>query len=1020
LSEYVLPFANQPRREARVSGEDKKEPDTKEPGSEKPAEADATSAWTGLLKEAAKTLMPVLLTGASLLGFVAFAGAVIVWTRFFAIEVPPDQAVKAVPREELVATGSSLLLLFGFFGVLAVLATYLVDRGGRATPGMSRILLAVVALEGVTAIVIADDKMKLVAIGTLLLLVAVAFAATFFEGLARYEDKLPDREHECEDPVRGVGLLHTADGGLRVCRIDLIVPSVLAAIGVCLASVLGFTDPPGWVRGGIYVIAIAVALVFAIAFLDLFKLLRASRRKERAAVEKRKEKEKKKALKLEEERKKEKADEKAREERPLARFCARIAKCRPGKDQPESRDLKLGKLERKRKLEEERLRRPRPHRLAMAPPGMVLFGLLAVAAVVAPWWILGHWWPAVSTGVALVLCAGLWRIAVRPKPNFMWYGFAVFLSVPLFGTSTLMARNIEDPQVQPVALIRSSDGPDEAIQGIYVTEGDDRIYFANVATEGCTNELTPHSGRLLWVPKKDVVAMSIGPLQGISDVGKSALEMAYTLTPSVETPAAGAVSLTVSEKKSKKLEKAEEARELKEVETQAPSVGDQRLENPGPAVRPNFGTGLSLVPEVASPGAVVELRLSVPNEDVNGFGAEPHGHTLRLNGVPLTPIREATPYADRAEYVKTEGGVLLSLDKQGVYGLSEEEGRPYPLGEGSTYGKARYVKLEDSRATVIDGDLPDHPEYLRVVSGKAGAELAGAESVVVEHGKPEALEPGFLRQAWSKDRIRFRVPEAASSGVVTVECDQLAGSPLLRVPSRPTARIALRMNENSTGIALDSSSSRGEDGEKISRRWTVEGLGRGHRKEIATRFPPRLGAYLVKLTVTDEAGNTDTAELRLLRLPTSLFEFKGHPMHREEIKAAAKALDEAVQARPPKAIELDGHTDHAGSPAMNMKLAFERDDHVVENLLREPKTLPPGELPIPVRELAYGRTCPIDPRIGSRPRNRRVDVFVLDEGVTVKPPKGCVPGRLKKTMWYPRLSTDAKALSGGIAAPSQP
>jgi flagellar motor protein MotB len=979
-----------------VSGEDK-EPDPKQSevdkSGAKPPEAGTTdsakpeSPLTALLREAAKALIPVLLTGASLIGFVAFAGAVIVWTRLFAIEVPPEQAVTAVPRAELVATGSSVLLLFGFFGVLAIVAAYLVDRSGRATPGMSRALLVLLAVEGAAAIHIFDEKATF-AVGVFALIALLAVVATFDEYFARYVDELLSRQNETQGPLRGAGPLRTEANELRASPGELRALGGLLVAALALVGVLVFVSPPLLLEG---VIAACLLVVVAVFLVGLWRV-GGEKSLQREWSARRADEEEAQAQGESDRRKREDA------ERERLRDCAEAAEPTAAEQLKRKQEAACEELR-----EKGRMARRRPHRLRMTTPGVVLLSALGALAIVLPCTIVGSWWLAVPLGSAMVLGIGVWRIAVLSKSNFMWYGLVVFISVPLFGTLTLMAHNVADPQVQPLALIRSTDGPDEAIQGIYITEGSERVYFANVATEGCSDKVAPNSGRLLWVPKSEVVAMSVGPLQDVEEAGKSALEMAYTLTPSVETPAAGAVSLTVDEKKSKKLEKAEEARELKEAETQAPSVDDQRLENPGPAVRPSFGTGLSLVPEIVSPGEEVELRLSVPNEDVNGFGTEPNGHTLRLNGVPLTPIREATPDADQAEYVKTEGGVLLRLDKRGVYGLGEE-GRPYPLGRESPYRAARYVKLEDSKAEVVSGDPLRHPEYLRVQwSGDGTAELATKAMVAVENGEPEALESGLRRQAWHRDRIRFRVPDAASSGVVTVQCDQLTGSPFLRVSHPPTARIAVRMHENSTGITLDSRSSRDEDGEKISRRWTIEGLGRGHRKEIATSFPPRLGAYLVKLTVTDEAGNTDTAELRLLRLPTSLFELKGHPEHRAEVKAAAKALDEAVQARPPKAIELDGHTDHSGSPALNMELAFERDDRVGENLLREQKKPPAGELAIPVRELAYGRTCPVDPRIGSRPRNRRVDVFVLDEGVTVKPPRSCVPGRLRKTAWYPRL-----------------
>ena len=122
------------------------------------------------------------------------------------------------------------------------------------------------------------------------------------------------------------------------------------------------------------------------------------------------------------------------------------------------------------------------------------FALLASVAL--PYALLGKFWVGVSIGAAAALTSALWRISMLASVRVVWFGVAVFISVPLFGTLTAMARNIDDPQVQPMALIRSTDGPDEAIQGLYVTEADDRVYFATVATEGCTDELTPNSGRL--------------------------------------------------------------------------------------------------------------------------------------------------------------------------------------------------------------------------------------------------------------------------------------------------------------------------------------------------------------------------------------------------------------------------------------------------------------------------------------------------------------------------------------------
>jgi TRAP-type C4-dicarboxylate transport system permease small subunit len=164
-----------------------------------PPEPSPRSSGLGLLESAAQRLLPLIITAGSLIGFVAFAGAVIVWTRFQAINVPPDQAVKAMPREELVATGSSLLLIFGFFGVLAVLATYLVDRSGRATPGMVRWLLVPLGAEGIAAVILTENLSpgRTVVIAILFLFpVLITFLLTFVPILTRFEDELAARKSE--------------------------------------------------------------------------------------------------------------------------------------------------------------------------------------------------------------------------------------------------------------------------------------------------------------------------------------------------------------------------------------------------------------------------------------------------------------------------------------------------------------------------------------------------------------------------------------------------------------------------------------------------------------------------------------------------------------------------------------------------------------------------------------------------------------------------------------------------------
>jgi flagellar motor protein MotB len=660
-----------------------------------------------------------------------------------------------------------------------------------------------------------------------------------------------------------------------------------------------------------------------------------------------------------------------------------------------------------------------PLRLSLTPLGTALIAATMTVGVLLVWWRVEQWWVAVSLAGAVLITAALWRVATLANKRLLWFGIAVFLSVPLFGTLTTMVGNLAHPKVQPMALIRETDGPKESIQGLYVTETDDRVYFANVATEGCENKVSPHSGRLLWVSKDEVVAMSLGPSQSVEQAGKSALEMSYALTPAVETLEAS-VDPPADETREEEAEKEARAR-----------LHDARLKNVGPAVRPNFGAGLSLDPEVVSPGTYATLRMSEQNKEVEGFGASRAGHNLRLGGIVVDIAKERAGSAAGAEYIKTRDGRLIDFGKEGPYVKNNDN--EYVLlkdGDADDAEDGLYLRLADAAAPgsgkkpVSEGNafvkVDETGSFVQVSSGEPNALLAaGAGEGRLELPKTVAVaKMPLYRQAWHSDSIKFRVPDGATTGVVTVECDQLAGTPLLQVSHTPTARISVRMRENSTSVTLNSRRSKDEDKEKLSRRWTIEGLGRGHRRRIAVRLPPRRAPYSVKLTVTDEAGHADTAELQLLRLPTSMFATKKRkPAHRKAIRVAHEALERAVAEGSSVAIELDGHSDDRGSSAHNLKLSLDRVDHVRAVTMPEPSLdeVLGAEAALPVQEVAYGASCPIDPREGMRPPNRRVDVFILGEGVTVKPTKGCIAGRLKSTSWHPPLAAGEAALS---SAPS--
>jgi flagellar motor protein MotB len=999
----------------------------KKPGGDSGGE----SRWAGVWDQVVGKLVPLVISGASLVGFVAFAGAVIVWTQLDAVEVPPDQAIAAFPRNQLVAIGAALLLLFGFFGVLAVICSYLVDRSGRPTAGVFRGLFLLLIAEGAAAMILVEGltaQATEVALGIFVLAVGFALWASFVEEFVELRDVLHLGKGETMEPrPRAKALLPLRQITHVSQRFPFVFrsPPLLAALAVVAAIVVLIhvgedDDVLRWVAAGLGL----VFLLWAAIELHVYYGIRTERETEETTQE-------------DEEAEREIEDEEAKKtteerlaNRPLARLARQIPPLRR-QEEKRKKEAKEREKERKKEMDEQdRVAKGRPYRFFIERDGAFVMAASLAAGVGLPAWMVHELWLAGSLAAAVVLFFGLWRIAALSKKGFMWFGFAVFFSVPLFGTLTLMARNLDNPLVQPVALIRNTDGPNEAIQGLYVTETSDRVYFANVATEACGHEIEPNSGRLLWVPKSEVVAMSIGPAQGVDSAARSALEMSYALTPSVETPAGGHFSLTPVEKRSEKAEKA------KAEEAEAPtSELDRRLENPGPAVRPNFGSGISVDPEIASPGEEVVLRMNEPNSNSEGFGTTRSRRTLRVGGVPADIVKTVTHNPEEAEFIETRDGHVLELAKKEPYVVEEGKYVSREDAVDPTWNKTLYVKLTDKAVTESRGGrVGEEGAYLPlatsgalpVVVGEPALRLKGgpavdrlaSQSPVAVAGQP------LLRQAWSEDQIRFRVPEDAESGVVTVECEQLGGQPLLRVSHVPTARIGVRMLAGSGRVTFDSSRSRDEDGEIKSRRWTIDDLSRGHKPKISIGLPPRLGVYSVELTVTDNEGWTDTAKLRLLRLRSSRFAFGNPKPHRKAIEAVHRALLAAVGGKPPAAIELDGHADNPGSTFYNMNLSLERDENVLKMLqsgIKAGKTkagktktgepqasesstgdrmTPITAQGVPVEELAYGESCPFDPHPGKRPRNRRVDVFILDQGVTVKQPKGCHPGRVKRDRWY--------------------
>ena len=158
-----------------------------------------------------------------------------------------------------------------------------------------------------------------------------------------------------------------------------------------------------------------------------------------------------------------------------------------------------------------------------------LLGLISALVGAAVGGMLGLWWVAGSILTAGALGLLTIRVAALNKEGherFRWYGICVFFSVGLFGGVLGVLRMFDEPRLQPVAFLHTKDGVVRAMQGVYVGESDDRLWFASVALARCkTDEVRAGSGRLRWLPEDEVSYTTIGPPMGLRRLAHEARAM---------------------------------------------------------------------------------------------------------------------------------------------------------------------------------------------------------------------------------------------------------------------------------------------------------------------------------------------------------------------------------------------------------------------------------------------------------------------------------------------------------------
>jgi outer membrane protein OmpA-like peptidoglycan-associated protein len=406
-----------------------------------------------LLGDVSEKALAALLTAGGFVTFVVVAGGAIVWARFYAAKLPADQAVDALPDGELVVVGAVSLILFGVLGLLAMITVYLLDRAGRPRRSMTYGLLAILVVEAVAASALAVDDLPWERFALALESIALVAGASLLVTRTRRFVRLGGQM----DPT---GAERDADLPLEPAVPNDLADALLRREEIALgaACVVAAAGLAAWLPEGDDAWWGRIALLLAGVLVGA-----------------------------------------------VATFGARWIRTDPA--------TSLHALERPGEHAADRPRyRPRRFRLTRAGR-LVMLGL-AVVAIVAPALAVGQQWVAIGIAAAVVLACANWAIA-NSTASFAWYGIAVLASVPLFGAILSVARVLDDAEIQPMALVRERDGRQEILEGIYIAETDDRVYFGSVVARGCEDELLNGRGEISRVPRKEVAAMSIGPVQAV-------------------------------------------------------------------------------------------------------------------------------------------------------------------------------------------------------------------------------------------------------------------------------------------------------------------------------------------------------------------------------------------------------------------------------------------------------------------------------------------------------------------------
>ena len=432
-------------------------------------------------KDLLNQLLPLLVSAGGIAALVLTVGAAVSMARFNAAGLPWEQAISAATESDMRTIGLIWLVVFGLLGLLAVTLAYIASPQGKATAAMYYALIAIATVEaGVVWYAARTDtawhttRVDRAAAAVLLeAAVAACLVVLCLHVRARREIAKARVDEEKAEIARQA----RRDARARERGHEVTSPPPKPP-----GDVLDGTPARRLLREGVAIVAVSAGVAWAAEAILAVRWYEVV------------------ILGL-----------------GLAILCAGLVLAREWRRAADEVCLSAETKHFHEKDDDPAL--------ALPHWAFLILGALSIGAGVGVALLFGNAW--VFPSITLAGLLGLLTIRVAElSGGFRWYGVSVFFAVGLFGAAVGVLRMLDEPRLQPVAFLLKDGNGMKGVEGVYIGESDDRLWFASVALEDCEDdEVSRGSGRLRSVPIDRVTSVSIGPQMGLPSLAFEARAM---------------------------------------------------------------------------------------------------------------------------------------------------------------------------------------------------------------------------------------------------------------------------------------------------------------------------------------------------------------------------------------------------------------------------------------------------------------------------------------------------------------